>query len=77
MYRIIVLILQKFLWSKLLKGRLKSKIFSILLILVGLVLLGGFFASQYMDMSFVQGVWWAWAYLENFFVRGLRFIVST
>jgi hypothetical protein len=75
MYRIIVLNLQKFLWSKLLKGRLKSKIFSILLIHAGVVLLGGFFASQYMDMSFVQGVWWAWGYLENFFVRGLRFIV--
>jgi hypothetical protein len=75
MYRIIVLILQKFLWSKLLKGRLKSKIFSILLILTGLVLLGGFFASQYMDMSFVQGVWWAWEYLESFFVKSLRFIV--
>jgi len=75
MSRIIVLILQKFLWSKLLKGRFKSKIFSVFLIIAALVLLGGFIASQYMNMSFVQGVWWVWEYLENFFIRVSRVLI--
>ncbi len=75
MYRIIILILQKFLWSKLLKGRLKSKLFSLALIVGGLVFIGAFTVSYFKGMTYIQSVGWIWGYIEVYFIKMFRVLI--
>lgn len=63
--RAIFFIAQKYLWSKLLKGSFKSKIMSLFSIGFVAILGGSLFAMFTQNMSFIQGAWWSWGYIEG------------
>ncbi len=63
--RLILLFIQRFLWKKLLKGSFKSKIWTVIIILLLVVLGGALFAMFNFNMSFVQGIWWTSTLITN------------
>ena len=65
--RAIFLFVQRYLWKKLLRGSIKAKIFAIFSIVGSLVLAGAVFASISFNMTFIQGAWWTWGYIEDGF----------
>ena len=74
-YKAILLALQKFLWSKV-RGGVRSKILFIIIFLVSVLLLGGLFSSFYLNIPFLQGVWWMWGYMISVFVKVDQFFSS-
>lgn len=67
-YKALLLVLQKFLWSKI-RGSIWSKLSFFVMTLAVALLLGGLFSSLYLNTSFLQGVWWAWEYMVSSFVK--------
>ncbi len=68
-YKAILLFVQKFLWSKI-KGGIRSKLLLIVMVLGVALLSGALFASFFLDMTFEQGIRFAWAYFVNGFSWG-------
>ncbi len=63
--RAIFLFVQRYLWKKLLRGSIRSKLYTLLSIVIATVLAGATFASMSLNMTFIQGAWWTWAHIEN------------
>lgn len=63
--RMVLLIIQKYIWSKLLRGSFKSKIMTLFSVAIIGVFGGALFASLFLDMSYKQGMSWAWGYAES------------
>ncbi len=63
--KLVLLFVQRYLWKKLIKGSLKSKIWSVVSIFFVVVLGGALFASFNFNMSFVQGISWSWGLITN------------
>ncbi len=63
--RLIILFVQRFLWKKLVKGSIKSKILTVGGFLLVAVLGGALFATVNYNMSFVQGMSWAGGLVTN------------
>ncbi len=68
-YKVILLFVQKFLWSKI-KGGIRSKLLMIVMVLGAALLSGAFFTSLILDITFEQGIRFVWAY----FIRGFTWI---
>ena len=64
--RLVLLFVQRFLWKKLFKGSVKSKIWSVVSILFFVVVGGALFASFSFNMSFLEGVSWTWSLITGF-----------
>lgn len=66
-YKALLLMIQRFLWSKIRSG-IKSKLILLVIIFCIVLVLGAMFASFYLNMTFKQGLWAAWETMLNFFV---------
>ena len=64
LYRAVVLILQRFIWSKI-RGNIRSKLSWIVGVLGAGILIAALFAMFSLDMTFMQGVIWAWGYISS------------
>ncbi len=63
-YRAVMLILQRFIWSKL-RGNIRSKLSWIAGALGVAILVAALFAMFSLDMTFMQGISWAWGYISG------------
>jgi hypothetical protein len=63
-YRAIILILQRFLWSKI-RGNIKSKLLWIVGLVGGGILFAALFSMFFMNMTFSEGLSWAWGYASS------------
>jgi hypothetical protein len=69
MSKIIFLILQRVFWSKFIKRRIKSKLLPIAVTFIILVLAGTLLVSNYLNITFIQGLWWVWSFVEDGFMK--------
>ncbi len=64
-YKAILLFVQKYLWSRFIKGKVKANILKVAGLSVVLVSIGAFVSSILFDMTFVDGLWLVWSYVGD------------
>lgn len=66
-YKALLLMIQRFFWSKIRSG-IKSKLILVVVFFCILLVLGAVFSSFYLNMTFKQGLWATWGTMLNLFV---------